>query len=144
MPPFQSPASCTGSPVRAWLLGHVRLFATPCTVARQAPLSVGFPRQKYWSWSPCPPPGDLPDPRIKPTSPALAGRFFTISAPWEGHSPVMCKTPSSIRPLLPFQAPRQPGGFTCSPLCFHLAQCCCFVSLPASPSTCLSSPYACG
>ena len=46
----------------------------------QAPLSMGFSRQEYWSGLPCPPPGDLPNPGIKPTSsasPALAGRLFT-------------------------------------------------------------------
>ena len=49
--------------------------------ARQAPLSTGFPRQEYCSRLPCPSPGDLSDPGIKPTSPtsALAGRFFTRS-----------------------------------------------------------------
>ena len=49
------------------------------TVAHQAPLSMGFPRQEYWSGLPCPPPGDLPDPGIEPkhpVSPALAGEFF--------------------------------------------------------------------
>ena len=59
---------------------RVRLFAILWTVARRAPPSVGFPRQEYCSESPCPPPGDLPDPGIKPTppaSPALADRFFT-------------------------------------------------------------------
>ena len=58
---------------------YVQLFVTPCTVARQAPLSVGFFRQEYWSGLPCPPPVDLSDPGIKPvslTSPALAGGFF--------------------------------------------------------------------
>ena len=50
---------------------------TPWTVACQAPLSIGFPRQKYWSGLPFPNPGDLPDPGIEPVSPALAGRFFT-------------------------------------------------------------------
>ena len=50
---------------------HVQLFATPWTVAHQAPLSMGFSRQEYWSESPCPPPGDLPNPGIKPTFPAL-------------------------------------------------------------------------
>ena len=45
-------------------------LVTPWTVALQAPLSMGFPRQDYWSGSPCPPPGDLPDPGIKPRSPA--------------------------------------------------------------------------
>ena len=61
---------------------HVQLFAAPWTVARKAPLSMGFSRQEYWSVLLCPPPGDLPDPEIKPgslMSPALAGRFFTIS-----------------------------------------------------------------
>ena len=56
---------------------RLRLFVTPWTVARQAPLSVGFSRQEYWSGLPFPPPGDLPDPGIEPVSPALAGRFST-------------------------------------------------------------------
>ena len=47
---------------------RVWLFATPWTSACQAPLSMGFPRQEYWSGLPCPPPGDLPDPGIKPES----------------------------------------------------------------------------
>ena len=55
----------------------VWLFANPWTVACQAPLSMGFSRQEYWSGLSCPPPGDLPDPRIKSASPALIGRFFT-------------------------------------------------------------------
>ena len=52
-------------------LGCVRLFVTPWTVAHQAPLSMGFSRQEYWSGVPFPSPGDRPDPRIKPRSPAL-------------------------------------------------------------------------
>ena len=48
---------------------HVRLFVTPWTVARQAPLCEGLSRQEYWSGLPCPPPGDLPDPGIGPMSP---------------------------------------------------------------------------
>ena len=51
-------------------------FATPWTVARQAPLLMGFPRQEYRSRLPFPSPGDLPDPGIEPASPALAGGFF--------------------------------------------------------------------
>ena len=64
------------------LLSHfsrVRLFMSLWTVTLQAPLLMGFSRQDYWSGLPCPPPGHLPDPGIKPTSlasPALAGRFF--------------------------------------------------------------------
>ena len=59
-------------------------FVTPWTVARQAPLYVGFPRQEYWSGLPFPSLGDLPDPRIEPTSlvsPALVGGFFTTEPP---------------------------------------------------------------
>ena len=52
-------------------LSCVRLCVTPWTVAGQAPLSMGFPRQEYWSGLPFPSPEDLPDPRIKPGSPAL-------------------------------------------------------------------------
>ena len=82
------------------VLSHVQLFATPWTVAHQAPLSMEFSRQEYWSRLPSPTPGDvphlgtelmsalpfptpgdLPDPGIKPGSPALAGRFFTTEPP---------------------------------------------------------------
>ena len=65
---------------------RVPLFATLWTVAHQAPLSMGFSRQEYWSELPCSPPGDIPDLGIEPTSlmsPALVGRFFTTGAIWE-------------------------------------------------------------
>ena len=68
----------------ACMLSHVRLFATPWTVAPQTPLSMGFPRQKIWSGLPFPAPKSLPDPGIKPmslASPALAGRFFMTIPP---------------------------------------------------------------
>ena len=55
--------------------------ATPWTVAHQALLAMGFPRQEQWNGSPVPSPGDLPDLRIKPASPTLAGRFFTTEPP---------------------------------------------------------------
>ena len=62
------------------LISYVRLFAAPWTVAHQAPLSMGILRQEYWSGLPFPPPGDLPDPGVKPgppASPALAGGCVT-------------------------------------------------------------------
>ena len=62
------------------VLSHVWLLETLWTVPHQAPLSIGFSRPEYWSGLPCPPPGDLPNLGIKPTSftyPTLAGRFFT-------------------------------------------------------------------
>ena len=66
------------------LLSPVQLFATPWTVAHKAPLSMEFSRQEYWSGLPFPIPGDLPDAGIQSrslVSPALAGGFFTTSAP---------------------------------------------------------------
>ena len=68
------------------MLGHVRLFVTLWTVACQAPLSMGFSRQDYWSGLPFLPAGDLPHAGIKPHLLhlfALAGRFFTTETPWK-------------------------------------------------------------
>ena len=65
---------------------YVQLFVTLWTGAHQAPLSMGFSRQEYWSGLPFSPAGDLPDSEIEPmshTCPALAGRFFTTSTMWE-------------------------------------------------------------
>ena len=56
-------------------------FVTPWPVARQAPPSMGFPRQEYWSGLPFPSPGDLSNPGIEPVSPALAGGFLTTESP---------------------------------------------------------------
>ena len=84
-----SGCACPRRALHECVLSHfssVQFFATPWTVARQAPLSMGFSSQEHWSGLPCPPPGDLPDLGIEAaslTSPAMAGRFFTTSAPWE-------------------------------------------------------------
>ena len=70
----------------------VQVFATPWTVAHQTPLSMGFTKQEYWSRLPYPPPRDLPNSGIEftsPTSPALAGGFFTTKATYQ-------KAPSSV------------------------------------------------
>ena len=80
----------------ACVLSHfscVRLFVSRWTVAHQAPLSMGFPRQEYCCGLPCPPPRDLPEPGIKPASlmsPSLAGRFFTPSITWEDPNCLCC------------------------------------------------------
>ena len=91
---YSSPSLSTH---QACVLSHfscVQLFATLWTT-HQAPLSMGFPRQEYWSGLSFPPPGDLPDPGMEPASlmsPALAGGFFfTTSATWEA--------PPKSRPL---------------------------------------------
>ena len=79
------------TPVRACMLSRfsfIRLFAAPWTVARQAPLSMGFSQQEYCRGLPCPLPRDLPRPGMEYASlvsPALAGVFFTTSATWEAH-----------------------------------------------------------
>ena len=65
-------------------LNHVRLFATPWTVAHQVLLSMGFSRQEYWSGLPCPLPGALPDPGIElvsPVAPALQADSLLLSHP---------------------------------------------------------------
>ena len=72
--------------VCAQLLSCVQLLATPWTVAHQAPPSLEFSRQEFWSRVLFPPPGDLPNPGIKPTSlasPLLAVRFLATSTTWE-------------------------------------------------------------
>ena len=58
-------------------LSRVRLFATPWTVGYQAPPSLGFSRQEYWSGLPFPSPGELPDPGIEPRSPTLEADVLT-------------------------------------------------------------------
>ena len=63
------------------LLSHVRLFATPWTVAYWAPPSMVFSRQEYWSGLPFPSPGDLPDPGIQSGSPALQADALTFEPP---------------------------------------------------------------
>ena len=73
---------------------------TPWTVARQAPLSMGFPRQEFWSELPFPSPGDLPDPAIEPASPALAGEFFTPETPGKPFYPLTTLCISSHYPQL--------------------------------------------
>ena len=80
------------------LLSCVRALATPWTAAYQAPPSRGFSRQEYWSGISCPPPGDLPNPGIKPRFPTLADRFFTTESPakpliaLKGYFPLLART----------------------------------------------------
>ena len=62
-------------------LSRVRLFATPWTMAHQAPPSMGFSRQEYWSGLPFPSPGDLPNPGIEPGSPAFQADALTSEPP---------------------------------------------------------------
>ena len=75
---------CVCARACAQWFSRVQVLAIPWMVSHQAPLSVGFPRQEYWSGLPRPSPGDLPDPGIESmclVSPALAGRFFTLVPP---------------------------------------------------------------
>ena len=79
-PPLQIPWDLH-SEVKVKSLSRARLFVTPWTVAYQAPLSMGFSRQEYWSGLPFPSPGDLPDPGIEPRSPTLQGDALTSEPP---------------------------------------------------------------
>ena len=81
------------------MLSYVRLFVTPRTVAHQAPVCTGFPRQEDRSGLPFPPPGDLSNPGIgpvSPVSPVLAGRFFIAVIPGNSTDP----QDSSLRNIL--------------------------------------------
>ena len=114
--PTRSGGVCCVLCVQAKSLQSCLEFVIPWTIAHQAPLSMGFSRPEYWSGLPFLSPDNLPDPGIKPESPALAGRFFTTSATWEAHyvlcvivshfqlcDPMDCSLPgSSVREL--FQA----------------------------------------
>ena len=76
------------------LLGGVQFFVTLWTVARQAPLSMGFSRQEYWSGLPFPSPGDLPNPGIKPRSPMLQADALSSEPPGSAPNlhlhPILC------------------------------------------------------
>ena len=74
-------------------------FVTPWTVAGQVPLSMGFPRQKYWSGLPFPSLRELPDPGIKPAPPALAGGFFTNELPGEPSTNLLLFVKMIYKPL---------------------------------------------
>ena len=74
-------------------LSRVRLFATPWTVAHQAPQSKGFSRQQYWSGWPFPSPGDLPDPGVEPRSPALRAGSLLTEPPGK---PPQAETPVTV------------------------------------------------
>ena len=85
----------------ACVLSHfsrVWVSVTLWAVAHQAPLSVGFSRQKYWSGLPCPSQGDLSDPGIKPVSPAFVGWFFST---WEAPRKRMHPTQSELSTKAP-------------------------------------------
>ena len=89
--------------VHVYMLSHSVVFdsfVTPWTVAHQAPLSMGFSKQEYWSGLPCSLPGDLPEPGIdtpSPVSPALAGGLLTAEPPGK---PISSATPAIDCPAL--------------------------------------------
>ena len=95
------------------MLSRARLFATPWIVACQAPLSMEFSRREYWSGLSFPSPGDLPNPGTEPTSPALAGRFFTTEPPgkpWKAVCTVVKRVHCEVG-LTGFKSPSTTGKF---------------------------------
>ena len=86
--------------VKVKSLSHVRLFATPWTVAHQAPTSMEFSRQEYWNGLPFPSPGDLPDPGIKTGSPGLQADVLPFEPPGNSSKsgPLIHPTLSLLRP----------------------------------------------
>ena len=110
-------------------LSRVRLFATPWTVAYQAPPSMGFSRQEYWSGLPFPSPGDLPGPGIEPRSPAFQADTLTSEPPGKpwycqiffySRETLFCAYSSEMRELLKSQeyVPRKIQPASCI-RCLH-------------------------
>ena len=89
--------------VKVKSLSRVRLFATPWTAAHQAPPSMRFSRQEYWSGLPFPSPGDLPDPGIEPRSPTLQVDALTSAFPQARRG--------DIRPNDQAKGEKDQGGF---------------------------------
>ena len=100
----QASLSITSSWSLVKSLSRVRLFVTPWTAAHQAPQSMGFSRQEYWSGLPFPSPGDLPDPGIKPGSPALEADALTSEPQTHIHR-VSCAN----QPSHPLSSPSPPA-----------------------------------
>ena len=99
--------------VKVKSLSRVQLFATPWTVAHQAPPSMGFSRQEYWSGLPFPSPGDLPDPGIKPRSPTLQADALTSEPPGK---PTFCNKKGLLLLEKASQIYRSNNNFLCK---FH-------------------------
>ena len=103
---------------------RVRLFATPWTVALQAPLSMGFSRRKSWSGLPFPSPGDLPDPGIKLRSPTLLVDSVLSEPPrkplWRSRGWILCVWLGSD---VPYPHTPSPATFPCSPVTSGPASC---------------------
>ena len=97
------------SPVsKCKLLSHAQLFATPWTVAHQAPLSMRFSRQGYWSGLPFPSPGDLPDLGIEPGSPAL--QADSLPTELQGKPEIEPRSPTLQADSLPAEPQEKPQG----------------------------------
>ena len=80
-PPLNHHSTVSYARMKVKSLSHVQLFATPWTIAYQAPPSMGFSRQEYWSGLPFPSPGDLPNSGIEPKSPTLEADTLTSEPP---------------------------------------------------------------
>ena len=139
------------------MLSRVRFFATPWTVAQQASLSMEFSRQEYWSGLPFPTPGDLPDPRMEPkspASPALSGGKPISSVQFSRSvvsDPLRPHEPQHARPPCPAPTPRvhsdsRPLSQWCHPAISSslVPFSSCPQSLPASESLPMSQLFAWG
>ena len=100
--------------VKVKLLSRVRLFATPWTVAHQAPPSVGFFRQEYWSGLPFPSPGDLPNPGIEPESPALEAEALSSEPPGKPMNMMLAVAYSCIAFII-----KEMSFYPCFVKCFY-------------------------
>ena len=101
----------------------------PMDYSLPAPLSMGFSRLEYWSGLPCPPPGELPNPGIKPVtlkSSALAGRFFTTSTSWEAPQKYALRLQIRVTAVKVWEKKKSVDCYEC----FHRAYCAYNIFLP--------------
>ena len=125
------------------MLSHVQLFVTPWTISCQAPLSMEFSRQEYWSGLPFPFPGDLPNPRITPTSPVLQAEALPSEPPGKPSlgAAVLMGLLAKLLQLLPTAACAilNKDKFCCPEILSNL----CFVDLYWSYEHITAQPFLC-
>ena len=110
------------SKVEVKSFSRVQLFATPWTVAHQAPPSMGFSRQEYWSGLPFLSPGDLPNPGIEPRSPVLQADALTSEPPESKHLLISWLQPYSAVILEPPKIKSVTLSFVSPPICHEVVR----------------------
>ena len=116
---YSVPLTCVSVYTVLCLVSHVQLFATPWTIARQTPLSMGFSRSEYWSGVPCPPPGGLPSPGVRSRFPALQADSLPPEPPGKPRNAGVGSL-TLLQGVFPAQG-SDPGFLHCRWILYHLS-----------------------